>query len=78
MKIGLIYTLVGTWPAYRKYKEFLRLAKVKSPLNLKTVAQNVNDYEDVEYIGNITVGTPDQTFLVILDTGSANLWVPGF
>jgi hypothetical protein len=64
----------GTWPAYRKYKEFLRLAK--SPHNLKSVAQNVNDYEDVEYIGNITIGTPDQTFLVILDTGSANLWVP--
>ena len=64
----------GTWPAYRKYKDFLRLAK--SPHNLKSVAQNVNDYEDVEYIGNITIGTPDQTFLVILDTGSANLWVP--
>jgi hypothetical protein len=64
----------GTWPAYRKYKDFLRLAK--APHNLKSVAQNVNDYEDVEYIGNITIGTPEQTFLVILDTGSANLWVP--
>jgi hypothetical protein len=65
----------GTWPAYRKYKEFLRLAKSPNH-NFKSVAQNVNDYEDVEYIGNITIGTPDQTFLVILDTGSANLWVP--
>lgn len=65
----------GKWPAYLKYKEYLRLLKVKTQ-NLKSVGQKVNDYEDVEYIGNITIGTPDQTFLVILDTGSANLWVP--
>ena len=36
----------------------------------------MNDYEDTAYVGNITVGKPEQTFQVILDTGSANLWVP--
>uniref|UniRef100_A0A7E4UWB0 Peptidase A1 domain-containing protein n=1 Tax=Panagrellus redivivus TaxID=6233 RepID=A0A7E4UWB0_PANRE len=65
----------GTWPAYLKYKEFLRLAKTKTA-NFQSVGQKVNDYEDLEYVGNITIGTPAQTFLVILDTGSANLWVP--
>uniref|UniRef100_A0A0N5A6T9 Peptidase A1 domain-containing protein n=1 Tax=Parastrongyloides trichosuri TaxID=131310 RepID=A0A0N5A6T9_PARTI len=41
----------------------------------KVIFQHVNDYFDVLYVGNITIGTPPQLFNVILDTGSANLWV---
>ncbi|VDM64313.1 unnamed protein product [Angiostrongylus costaricensis] len=34
-------------------------------------------YGNYEFVGNITIGTPDHEFAVILDTGSANLWIPG-
>jgi len=63
----------GTWHQHLLHKEAKRLHR---PGNLAVVGQPVNDYEDIEYVGNVTAGTPQQTFQVILDTGSSNFWIP--
>ncbi|KAK6013208.1 hypothetical protein OSTOST_21535 [Ostertagia ostertagi] len=50
----------GEYAAYVEYRNSLRAT------NLASLGQSVSDYGDYEYVGNITIGTPNQQFVVVL------------